>query len=86
MQQAVEETEFLLIANIIEAGLTENLSAKQLAHIGFVVAVYPFTMVAAKIKAVRAALESLKDSFSTGAPEQILSANNVYSVVVFTKY
>ena len=86
MHQAIREIDFPLMANIIEGGLTENLSAKELAETGFSVVVYPFTMVAAKVKAVRAALESLKVSFITGAPEQILSADEVCEAVGFSKY
>lgn len=86
MQRAVKELNFPMMANIIEGGLTENLPAKELAEIGFVMAVYPFTMVAAKIRAVREASDELKKSFSIGAPKQILSADEVCEAVGFTKY
>lgn len=86
MELAVKEIKFPILANIIEGGLTENLSAKELAEIGFALVVYPFTIAATKIKAVRGALESLKHSFTRGPPDLILSAEEVCEAVGFNKY
>jgi methylisocitrate lyase len=86
MQRAIDELQFPLMANIIEGGLTENLSAEELARLGFTLAVYPFSIAAAKIRAVREALDSLKRSFTIGAPEQILSSDEVCEAVGFHKY
>jgi hypothetical protein len=56
---------------VIEGGKTENLSAKDLAELGFCAVAYPWTLVAAKIK---------------GAPPQILSYSEVCKGVGFNKY
>lgn len=86
MQKAVNELKFPLMANIIEGGLTENLSAQELAKIGFSLAVYPFSILAAKLTAVRQALDGLKLSFTTGPPQQILSSDEVCEAVGFHQY
>lgn len=86
MQRAADRLKFPLMANIIEGGLTENLSARQLAGLGYTLAVYPLTIVATKVKAVREALDSLKPSFTTGAPRQILPFDEVCDAVGFSKY
>ncbi|KAJ4156354.1 hypothetical protein NW754_007980 [Fusarium falciforme] len=71
MIRAVKELKGPLCANIIEGGLTENMSAKDLAAIGMVTVAYPWTLVAAHLRSTREAFESLKKSFSIGKPEQI---------------
>lgn len=86
MQKAVQEIGIPTFANIIEGGLTANLSAKDLAELGFCAVAYPWTLVAAKIKAIREALESLKESMTVGAPSQILSYSEVCEGVGFNKY
>src|SRR6185295_8793474 len=73
-------------ANIIEGGLTQNLSAKDLAALGMCAVAYPWRLVAAKLKATREALESLKESMTEGAPPQILSYDEVCYGVGFNKY
>lgn len=86
MEKTVEALNFPTMANIIEGGLTENLSAQELGSIGFSIVAYPFTMVAAKVKAVREALDTLKASFISGAPPRIMSAEEVCEAVGFHKY
>ncbi|KAJ4229196.1 hypothetical protein NW759_003920 [Fusarium solani] len=86
MIRAVKEVKGPLCANIIEGGLTENMSAKDLAAIGMVTVAYPWTLVAAHLRSTREALESLKKSFSIGKPEQILSYEEVCYGVGFNKY
>lgn len=86
MKKTIEALDFPVMANIIEGGLTDNLSAEELGKIGFSIVVYPFTMVAARVKAVREALESLKVSFTTGAPPRIMSAGEVCEAIGFNKY
>lgn len=86
MQQAVQQVDIPLFANIIEGGLTENMSAKDLAALGFSAVAYPWRLVAAQIKAMREALESLKESMTVGAPPEILSYNEVCEGVGFNKY
>jgi len=86
MTKAVQETGIPTFANIIEGGLTENLSAKDLAELGMCAVAYPWRLVAAHLKAVREALESLKQSMTVGAPPEILSYSEVCYGVGFNKY
>ncbi|KAK4945164.1 hypothetical protein LTR10_015590 [Elasticomyces elasticus] len=86
MKRAVKEIGIPTFANIIEGGLTENLSAKDLAEIGMCAVAYPWRLVAAKIKAMREALETLKESMTVGAPPSILSYSEVCEGVGFNKY
>ncbi|OJJ54417.1 hypothetical protein ASPSYDRAFT_61041 [Aspergillus sydowii CBS 593.65] len=86
MERAIKEIRVPMMANIIEGGLTENLSAVELAELGFAVVVYPFTLVAAKLKSIREMLRALKGSMSVGAPPMILSAEDVCKGVGFTQY
>jgi len=86
MTKAVKEIGIPMFANIIEGGLTENLSAKDLAELGMCAVAYPWRLAAAHLKAVREALESLKQSMTVGAPSQILSYSEVCEGVGFNKY
>jgi len=71
---------------VIEGGKTENLSAKDLAELGFCAVAYPWTLVAAKLKSIRETLEGLKRSMTVGAPPMILSYSEVCEGVGFNKY
>ncbi|KAF3393636.1 Carboxyvinyl-carboxyphosphonate phosphorylmutase [Talaromyces pinophilus] len=86
MKSCVQELGIPTFANIIEGGKTENLSAKDLAELGFCAVAYPWTLVAAKLKSIREALEGLKQSMTTGPPPQILSYAEVCKGVGFNKY
>lgn len=86
MKACVQELGIPTFANIIEGGKTENLSAKDLAELGFCAVAYPWTLVAAKLKSIREALEGLKHSMTTGPPPQILSYAEVCKGVGFNKY
>lgn len=86
MKRAVQEVGIPTFANIIEGGLTENLSAKDLAELGMCAVAYPWRLVAAKVKAVRDALETLKESMTLGSPPEILSYSEVCEAVGFNKY
>ncbi|RFU79401.1 methylisocitrate lyase [Trichoderma arundinaceum] len=86
MKKTVDTLNFPTLANIIEGGLTQQLSAQELGQIGFSIVAYPFTMVAAKVKAVREALDILKASFTSGAPPRIMSFEEVCEAVGFDKY
>lgn len=71
---------------VIEGGKTENLSASELASLGFSGVFYPWTLVAAKLKSIREALEALKASMTTGSPPEILSYSEVCRGVGFERY
>ncbi|KAJ9640385.1 hypothetical protein H2201_002567 [Coniosporium apollinis] len=86
MRKCVEELDMPTFANIIEGGKTENLSAKDLAELGFSAVAYPWTLVAAKLKSIRETLEALKKSMTEGAPPMILSYSEVCEGVGFNKY
>ena len=86
MQRARQEVDAPMFANIIEGGKTENLSAKDLAELGFCAVAYPWTLVAAKLKSIRETLEGLKKSMTVGPPPQILSYSEVCEGVGFNKY
>ncbi|KAF4469386.1 carboxyphosphonoenolpyruvate phosphonomutase, partial [Fusarium albosuccineum] len=86
MRRAIEEIKMPMLANIIEGGLTENLSALELAELGFSAVAYPFTLVAAKLKSIREALQALKASLPVGPPPMILSAEEVCRGVGFNNY
>jgi len=86
MRKCVEELQMPVFANIIEGGLTQNLSAKDLSELGFCAVAYPWTLVAAKLKSIRETLEALKRSMTVGAPPMILSYSEVCEGVGFNKY
>ncbi|KAL3484079.1 Pyruvate/Phosphoenolpyruvate kinase-like domain-containing protein [Aspergillus germanicus] len=86
MQRCVAELGIPTFANIIEGGKTENLSALDLARLGFCAVAYPWTLVAAKLKSIRETLEALKKSMTEGAPPMILSYADVCEGVGFNKY
>ncbi|KAL4892394.1 Pyruvate/Phosphoenolpyruvate kinase-like domain-containing protein [Aspergillus ambiguus] len=86
MKRCVEEVQIPVFANIIEGGKTDNLSAKDLAALGFCAVAYPWTLVAAKLKSIRETLDALKRSMTTGAPPMILGYSEVCEGVGFNKY
>ncbi|PWY89091.1 Phosphoenolpyruvate/pyruvate domain-containing protein [Aspergillus heteromorphus CBS 117.55] len=86
MRKCAEELDVPLLANIIEGGKTENLSAKELAGLGFAAVAYPWTLVAARLKSIRDALNGLKNSLMTGAPPGILGYDELCEGVGFNKY
>lgn len=86
MRKCAEELDIPLLANIIEGGKSENLSAKELAELGFAAVAYPWTLVAARLKSVRDALDGLKRSLMSGAPPMILGYSDVCEGVGFNKY
>ncbi|KAF7596500.1 hypothetical protein BBP40_001372 [Aspergillus hancockii] len=87
MERCVRELDIPMLANIIEEGKTENLPAKELARLGFAAVAYPWTLVAARLKSIRDALEGLKRSMVEGtAPPVILGYSEVCEGVGFARY
>lgn len=86
MKRCAEEVDIPVFGNIIEGGKTENLSAKDLAGLGYSAVAYPWTLVAAHLKSVRSALDGLKQSMLVGAPPMILTYDQVCEGVGFNKY
>ncbi|CAG8903487.1 unnamed protein product [Penicillium egyptiacum] len=86
MKRCAEEIDIPVFGNIIEGGKTENLSAKDLAGLGYSAVAYPWALVAAHLKSVRSALDGLKQSMLVGAPPMILTYDQVCEGVGFNKY
>jgi len=86
MEKFRKDIDFPCMANIIEGGKTENISAKDLGELGYCSVAYPWTLVAAKIKSIRETLENLKASMTVGKPPVILSYEEVCDGVGFNKY
>ncbi|KAJ5195887.1 hypothetical protein N7449_006366 [Penicillium cf. viridicatum] len=86
MKRCAGEIDIPVFGNIIEGGKTENLSAKDLAGLGYSAVAYPWTLVAAHLKSVRSALDGLKQSMLVGAPPMILTYDQVCEGVGFNKY
>lgn len=86
MKRCADEIDIPVFANIIEGGKTDNLSAKELAEMGYSAVAYPWTLVAAHLKSIREALDGLKKSFTVGAPPMILTYDQVCDGVGFNKY
>jgi 2-methylisocitrate lyase-like PEP mutase family enzyme len=86
MARLRKDLDFPVFANIIEGGKTENLSAKDLAELGYCGVAYPWTLVAAKLKSIRETLEALKGSMTVGKPPTVLSYQEVCEGVGFDRY
>ncbi|KAJ4299676.1 hypothetical protein N0V90_004922 [Kalmusia sp. IMI 367209] len=86
MARLRKDLDFPVFANIIEGGKTENISAKDLAELGYCGVAYPFTLVAAKLRSIREALEALKGSLTVGKPPVLLSYEDVCEGVGFPQY
>lgn len=71
------------MANMIEYGKTPNLSPQKLEALGYKIAVYPLTLLNTSIKAMRTALQEIKQ----GQPVQnILDFKGLTSAVGFPDY
>lgn len=72
------------MANMIEGGLTPNLSPAELQEMGFQIAAYPITLIAAAMKAMTGALAELK----TGAvpADRLMPFDEVKTRIGFDDY
>lgn len=66
MQRLRNNLDFPVMGNIIEGSKTENLSAKNMADLGYAMVCYPWTLVAARLRNIRETLENLKCSIMIG--------------------
>jgi len=66
MRRVCAELDGPVMANIVEGGMTPALPPAQLEEIGFKIAAYPLTLLAAAMKAMMDALEA----FKTGVPDE----------------
>lgn len=86
MQRLRKDLDFPVMGNIIEGGKTENLSAKNMAELGYSMVCYPWTLVAARLRSIRETLENLKESMMIGKPPVVLSYEEVCDGVGFNEY
>ncbi len=86
MARLAKDLDIPLMGNVIEGGKTQALSAKEFGEIGFATVAYPWTLVAAKLKSIRDALEGIKQSLTVGPPPTILTYAEVCDGVGFNKY
>ncbi len=84
MQQICEALPGPKMANLIEGGLTPVLSPADLQEIGFSIAAYPITLMAAGMKAMTGALQELK----TGKvnPDRLMPFDEVKTRIGFDAY
>jgi len=84
MRRVCAEIDGPVMANIVEGGMTPALPPAQLEEIGFKIAAYPLTLLAAAMKAMTEALES----FKTGVPgeDTLISFAEMKSRIGFDAY
>lgn len=84
MQRICEALPGPKMANLIEGGLTPVLSPADLQEIGFSIAAYPITLMAAAMKAMTGALQELK----TGKvnPDRLMPFDEVKTRIGFDAY
>ncbi|KAF6004050.1 hypothetical protein F1559_000771 [Cyanidiococcus yangmingshanensis] len=75
-----------MLANMLENGVTPILPAKELEAMGYRIAAYPLTLLAASMKAMQTALVALQ----SGEPEQVaphlMDFKHVRDIVGFPRY
>jgi len=83
MRRYCTEVDGPKMANMIEYGKTPVLPPEQLEAIGYKIAVYPLTLLNAGIKAMREALNTIKQG---RMPENIMDFEALKSAVGFPRY
>ena len=63
MQLICREVPGCKMANIVEGGLTPNLSMRELSELGYQIAAYPLTLLSSSMRAMKSTLELMKDDF-----------------------
>ena len=61
MKQICSELPGCKMANIVEGGLTPNLSMRELSDLGYQIAAYPLTLLSSSMRAMKSTLELMKD-------------------------
>ena len=61
MQLICREVPGCKMANIVEGGLTPNLSMRELSDLGYQIAAYPLTLLSSSMRAMKSTLELMKD-------------------------
>jgi len=83
MRRYCKEVSGPKMANMVEQGDTPYLMADELGEMGYKIAIYPIAMMLASIKAMQAALASLK---AGKAPEGQITFPELRDIVGFTEY
>ena len=84
MRLVCQEVPGCKIANIVEGGLTPNLSMKELEEIGYNMAVYPLTALSSAMKAMVDSLNKLK--IDDDRSSNLMSFNELRRRVGFDNY
>ncbi|MYM55939.1 isocitrate lyase/PEP mutase family protein [Thalassovita mangrovi] len=84
MRRVCDELEGPKMANIVEGGLTPALPPQELEAIGFKIAAYPLTLMAAAMQAMTQALEAFKTG--TPAPDMLMSFDDMKTRIGFDAY
>ncbi len=84
MKLICQEVPGYKIANIVEGGLTPNLSMKELEEIGYNMAVYPLTALSSAMKAMVDSLSKLKKDYDRS--DNLMSFTELRKRVGFDDY
>lgn len=72
------------MANIVEGGLTPNLAMEQLREVGFQLAAYPLTLLAASMQAMKTTLELMRDDLPRS--ENLMDFEELRDRIGFNSY
>jgi len=84
MKQICSELPGCKMANIVEGGLTPNISMTKLNEMGYQIAAYPLTLLSASMRAMKNALANLKSD--TPRDKDILSFSELRDIIGFEEY
>ncbi|MEY8828975.1 oxaloacetate decarboxylase [Sedimentitalea sp. XS_ASV28] len=84
MRVICDELDGPKMANIVEGGMTPALPPSELEEIGFKIAAYPLTLMAAAMQAMTQALEAFRTG--TPAPDTLMSFDDMKTRIGFDAY
>ncbi len=84
MKQICSELPGCKMANIVEGGLTPNISMTELNEMGYQIAAYPLTLLSASMRAMKNALANLKSD--TPRDKDILNFSELRDIIGFEEY
>ena len=84
MELICKEVEGFKVANIVEGGLTPNLTMKELEEIGYKLAVYPLTALSSAMKSMIQVLRKMKTD--QDRTSDLLDFTEIKSRIGFEKY
>ncbi len=83
MRRICTEVPGVHMANMVEGGATPLLPPAELEELGFLIAAYPLTLLAAAMQAMRDTLSALKAGRS---PDRLASFDDIKTIVGFDRY